>query len=472
MNATGVLMEYEDMFPYSGELAVLARNNSYTVEEIHEICQLAKQNKLDLIPLVPTFGNVEFILKHKKFSFLKEKKDQSTICPSNGESAKLIKKMLRQIYRTHSKVSKLTSIHIGMNDPAHYAEDKRCKTRVVYELNGDRNALKLDHLTKIASYVKQKLKVKRVLVWHDILVGIDAKTLNDSDAGSLISPVLWHYDWNSGDDAAFPSGTFAKFAEIFDNILFAGAFKGSRGEGQNMNDIYNYLHNVFGHIHNCGKHNDVLNGTLSGMILTGRSRYKHASGLCELLPENLPTLVAQLHFLSNNYRMEEKNLIDSTVQLLEYPRSASDPLRPKIIETSKFELFYAHTFTRPVDSNFVDSDFPGNEIFIELEKLRLVEWKMENLRIEDTRLVLNEIDTEKQEIEKRLRPALLQYFYEKDVDEWFLVEVGSFVAEKSIKLLQEIVLDDPVADLDEHRTAVLHQKEHVQDGTEHLDLKE
>ncbi|KAK0401893.1 hypothetical protein QR680_016033 [Steinernema hermaphroditum] len=417
LNATGILMEYEDMFPYSGELSVLARNDSYTVEEIYEICQLAKEHKLELIPLIPTFGSVEFLLKHKKFSHLKEKKDPSTVCPSSEESVELIKKMIKQIYRVHSKVSKLKSIHIGMNDPPRVGVDNRCKKRLVYELDWNVETLKLEHLTKIAYYAKKKLRLKRVLVWHDIIVNVNIKTLNES-LGALLTPVLWHYDWNSGDDRAFPDGTFAKFAEVFETMLFAGSFKGNKGEGQNANDMYYYFHNLFGHIHNCGKHSAILNDTLSGMIFTGRTRYKHGSTLCELFPANFPTLIAQLLFLNDNYEMEEKNLLDATLKYLEY--SGTDPLQPDIIETSNFELYYAHTFTRPVDSNFVDADFPGKEIYIEIEKLRLVEWKIENLRKEDTTVVLSEIDTEKQEIENRLRPALLQYFYEKDVNEWFV----------------------------------------------------
>uniref|UniRef100_A0A1I7ZMY7 Exonuclease domain-containing protein n=1 Tax=Steinernema glaseri TaxID=37863 RepID=A0A1I7ZMY7_9BILA len=180
-----------------------------------------------------------------------------------------------------------------------------------------------------------------------------------------------------------------------------------------------YLPNLLGHLHNCGVNNNVLNGTLTGMVLTGRSRYKHGAGLCELIPESLPTLVTELISLNDNHRMEQKELVDTAVQYLEYSIQEQDPLNPKIIVTSDFELYYAHTFERPLDSLFVNTKFPGNDVFIELEKLRLVEWKMENLRKEDSRAVLREIDTEKKEIESRLRPSLLKYYKENDVDEWF-----------------------------------------------------
>ena len=35
LGAKGLLIEYEDMFPYSGNLQMLAANNAYTVVSIH-----------------------------------------------------------------------------------------------------------------------------------------------------------------------------------------------------------------------------------------------------------------------------------------------------------------------------------------------------------------------------------------------------------------------------------------------------
>uniref|UniRef100_A0A0K0CUZ3 Hexosaminidase D n=1 Tax=Angiostrongylus cantonensis TaxID=6313 RepID=A0A0K0CUZ3_ANGCA len=52
----GVLIEYEDMFPYSGPL------NS-----------IAEMNDIEVIPLVQTFGHMEFILKHPPFAGLRER---------------------------------------------------------------------------------------------------------------------------------------------------------------------------------------------------------------------------------------------------------------------------------------------------------------------------------------------------------------------------------------------------------------
>ncbi|ETN86214.1 hypothetical protein NECAME_01342 [Necator americanus] len=72
LNVHGVLMEYEDMFPYTESLAQIKRSDHYTEEDIARINQLATDNSLELIPLVQTFGHMEFILKHSTFVDLRE----------------------------------------------------------------------------------------------------------------------------------------------------------------------------------------------------------------------------------------------------------------------------------------------------------------------------------------------------------------------------------------------------------------
>ena len=56
LGATGVLMEYEDMFPFSGKLAGIAAKNHYTVEQIKLMLDKCEELGLEVIPLVQTFG--------------------------------------------------------------------------------------------------------------------------------------------------------------------------------------------------------------------------------------------------------------------------------------------------------------------------------------------------------------------------------------------------------------------------------
>ena len=81
LGATGLLVEYEDMFPYSGRLATLAASNAYTVEEIVKLNSLAKENRLEVIPLVQTFGHLEFLLKYHENIHLREVPEQPQVNP-------------------------------------------------------------------------------------------------------------------------------------------------------------------------------------------------------------------------------------------------------------------------------------------------------------------------------------------------------------------------------------------------------
>lgn len=62
------ILEYEDMFPYTKSLKRLSAKNAYTLEQVKEILRYAEDLKLEVIPLIQTFGHMEFALKHKEFA--------------------------------------------------------------------------------------------------------------------------------------------------------------------------------------------------------------------------------------------------------------------------------------------------------------------------------------------------------------------------------------------------------------------
>lgn len=59
--ATGICMEYEDMFPYDGIVSSIKHKQAYTKEDIEKINQLAKDNQLDIMPLLQTYGKFIYI---------------------------------------------------------------------------------------------------------------------------------------------------------------------------------------------------------------------------------------------------------------------------------------------------------------------------------------------------------------------------------------------------------------------------
>ena len=58
---TGVLLEYEDSFPYYGELEALRGTSVFSRDQLMKLLGFCKENSLEVIPLVQTFGHFEVI---------------------------------------------------------------------------------------------------------------------------------------------------------------------------------------------------------------------------------------------------------------------------------------------------------------------------------------------------------------------------------------------------------------------------
>ena len=93
------MMEYEDMFPYTGALEPVRAGNAYTVRELEDLLSyITVDLKLQVIPLLQTFGHMEFVLKLEKFRHLREVDEfPAVICPAKNESFALIKEMANQV---------------------------------------------------------------------------------------------------------------------------------------------------------------------------------------------------------------------------------------------------------------------------------------------------------------------------------------------------------------------------------------
>ncbi|VDK64756.1 unnamed protein product, partial [Anisakis simplex] len=63
LGATGVLIEWEDMFPFEGRLKSAVNGDAYSMQQVHRILRGAQKYGLDVIPLIQTFGHLEWILK-------------------------------------------------------------------------------------------------------------------------------------------------------------------------------------------------------------------------------------------------------------------------------------------------------------------------------------------------------------------------------------------------------------------------
>ncbi|VDN81863.1 unnamed protein product [Brugia pahangi] len=342
MKVDGILMEYEDMFPYWNELTVLKRTIAYSKTILKAILELASNNNLEVIPLVQTFGHMEFVLKHSKYSIYREdifKHD--TICPSDEGSWHLITEMLTQIRIMHPNAKR---IHIGADEVYTIGQDFRCINRRMESLSFTVDHLKLDHISRVARYARSELNFAEVLVWNDMFSDIEIDLLNQYEMGELVTPVIWGYAVNVTKLNYFPINMFKRYSQVFPKMMFASAFKGANGQNESFCYIRRYLANQQSYVELYEKEKQDLNGKISGIILTGWQRYNHYSPLCEILPVSIPSLIVDLDIL-NCRSITTHNTVKSIGTVWEPEKMDNDI---------------------SLEMMFVNCSFPGSKIYDEV----------------------------------------------------------------------------------------------------------
>lgn len=299
--ATDLLLEWEDMFPYWGNLANISARNAYSRQEVSSLLQAAKEQGLGVIPLVQTFGHLEFVLKLDQFKHIREEAPYpQALCPSRDDSEQLVKNMLVQIMEVHSEA---THVHIGCDEVFQLGQCSKCLDRLS-AMNAkstgnsyyDTRYLFLSHVRKVGSLVTRAGKVP--LIWDDMLRSIPLSDIKESGIGDIVEPMVWVYIDDI--DRFIDSLTWRTYAQVFPGVWTASAFKGAFGEKNYIPDIYRHLQNQLSWLEVMQRETFIHEYPVNfrGIALTGWSRYDHFAVLCEILPVSIPSLVASLLVLS------------------------------------------------------------------------------------------------------------------------------------------------------------------------------
>ncbi|XP_029432113.1 hexosaminidase D-like [Rhinatrema bivittatum] len=295
LGANGLLIEYEDMFPYREELEVLRSPYAYSEEDIETIQHLAEINRLEVVPLVQTFGHMEFVLKHDKFRHLREvEKYPNSLNPHSPETLPLVKALLAQVMDKHKKSAWL---HIGADEVYHLGEGQDSKNWINSN-KGDLGKMYLNHLKEVVSFIRNQYPGLQTLIWDDMLRKLEVETIRESGITESTSPVLWIYapDFSMKDTENFIS----KYEQSgFKTIWFASAFKGATGPVQMWTPMSYHLKNHQYWLHVIESMPRFPGIRFQGIAITGWQRYDHYSALCELLPVGIPSLAICLQSLVN-----------------------------------------------------------------------------------------------------------------------------------------------------------------------------
>lgn len=294
LGATGLLIEYEDMFPYSGHLLKdVTAYNAYTKSDVQKILQIAKENELKVIPLIQTFGHMEFVLKLEKFSYLREvQRYPQVICSCHNDTFPLLTSMIDEILALHPDAEYL---HIGCDEVYYLGECNSCTTSAMQHVP-TKSELFLNHVIRLAKYIKTRYPTVTPLTWDDEFRSLREEDLRKAGVGRWIEPVIWKYtpDINS----ALPPELWDKYSTIFPAVWIASAFKGATGPDKLLTDIGYHLDNHRAWMDIFATYSSQLK--FRGLMITGWQRYDHFSVLCELLPAGLPSLATCLSYVTSN----------------------------------------------------------------------------------------------------------------------------------------------------------------------------
>ncbi|NXK06168.1 HEXDC Hexosaminidase, partial [Herpetotheres cachinnans] len=301
LGANGILIEYEDMFPFKGELEILKSPYAYSEEDIERIQQLAELHKLEVVPLVQTFGHVEFILKHEKYQHLREvERFPNSFNPHVPDTLALLKSILSQVIEKHRRS---TWIHIGADEVFHLGEGMDSKNWMSRN-KGDTGTMYLKHIKEVLGFITTQYWGLRALMWDDMLRKISVGALRGERMGTaVVAPepasrqhlFVW-LPWQAS--CPVPGRSLCL------------ALQGCRSQGSMRSLRHPPAAGTSAHVpvptppaeSGIVKHVSPMEAMAR---LAWLRRYDHYSVLCELLPVGIPSLAICLQTLVNGGFTEE-----------------------------------------------------------------------------------------------------------------------------------------------------------------------
>lgn len=429
LGATGLLIEYEDMFPYYGILKNISAENAYQKSEIKEFLNLAKNYNLTVMPLIQTFGHMEFVLK-SAFEDLRESHyTPQVIDITSNKSYAVISEMVKQILEMHPDASHL---HIGCDEVYELGRGASVALRK------DKEELFLYHVTKVATIVRRSGNQQVIpVIWDDELRKMSAKTILEFKLPSLVEIMVWQYGLNVTERINMT--VWDKYSALFQSVWIASAFKGASGSRQFFAEPQFYIQNHFSWLEVIASNNNQLK--FQGIALTGWSRYDHFATLCELLPVSLPSLAVCLAAVSNagfteaihkstSKLLDCNNLIEMSYPTIDKQRKTAivsqDCRFPGHSIYHAMQSFYGYT---QVDlKNKSDgwlSDYQVNHGFSNPGQLKSFS------------MMMNKVSTGYAQISYPLKKNLEEIYSEDTVEEWMeehIEERKRYIEEAQLKI--------------------------------------
>ncbi|XP_018335239.1 hexosaminidase D [Agrilus planipennis] len=423
IGATGILLEWEDTFPFTRELLPIgglshsaqASGAPYTLEEAKHLLELAADCDLRVIPLLQTFGHLEYVLKHEQWRGLREVESYpSSICPSNGETMPLIRSMIKQIVAFHNNIQYL---HIGADEVWHLGLCSVCAKRAQTNKHG-KSGLYLEHVVDVVQYIKDNYPNLKVIIWDDMLRNIDLNVLQDYYIGNLVEPMVWHY--NASDTFHLGGELWEKYSNIFSNIWAASAFKGATSSCQILPINKHHVSNHDAWLSEISNHGSKI-VNFRGLAFTGWSRFDHYATLCELLPCSIPSLCLCLKtWLNGGFNTNIHSSVEKMLGYTDIPLHMDVPIRPCPVAPGLnfpgWEIFLGFEWfanIRAKYKNAIDSD----QVNTWFNQWQVLNNYTNPMQLESILPVLTDLHIEITSLENYMKDHLEQYFFTHTIEE-------------------------------------------------------
>lgn len=159
---TGVVFEWENMFPYSGFEAAV-REDAYTRDEVSDILDHCRALGLKAIPLVQTLGHVEWCLSHPPYASLREFQDTpDQILACDERSYAVLESWIADLLAAHHDSP---YIHLGGDEAWRLKDVDRPDCSSIRE---GPSAVFLRHMKPLFQQVIEA--GKRPIIWADMVL--------------------------------------------------------------------------------------------------------------------------------------------------------------------------------------------------------------------------------------------------------------------------------------------------------------
>ncbi|MCK6472663.1 MAG: beta-N-acetylhexosaminidase [Planctomycetes bacterium] len=271
-----LLVEYADRFPYEC-LPELRGPHAFTLESHAQFLALADRHGLDVVPMVPTLGQMEFVLRLSKYRELAEVQDVPTqICPADPKAQKLVREMVREIVKAHPEAP---FIHLGGGAAPQLGQHEL--TRAAAQKPNGVHDLFLKHIAKTIRQVKTA--GKQVLLWDDLCQEMPPELLRKlgKDTGLIVR----NYKGAGGQYRADLVPHLDAYRRAGLPVYGAFAVKGAEAYNSSVPNYRARMDNVDWWVEAA----ETQPGLLHGVVAMARSRYNANLTPCDPMPVIWPS---------------------------------------------------------------------------------------------------------------------------------------------------------------------------------------